>query len=241
MAVVQRLSKVARECNVGISTIVEFLHKKGIEMDMNPNTKVSEDIFELLKKEFKQDQNVKKASEELIDRRLKEKKESISIDSVQKNVEEEAEDESVSIDEIVGRTKKSAELKFVGKIDLDKPKTKEPERKIEEKAAEKEPAKEEPMAAPVEVKKEEVKPAAKTPEHIELKVDKPAESPMILQKLKHDAEEFLGENIDEAVITVPAYFSDAQRQATKDAGKIAGLNVKRIINEPTAEIGRAHV
>lgn len=59
-------------------------------------------------------------------------------------------------------------------------------------------------------------------------------SAMILQKLKHDAEEFLGENIDEAVITVPAYFSDAQRQATKDAGKIAGLNVKRIINEPTA-------
>jgi molecular chaperone DnaK len=59
-------------------------------------------------------------------------------------------------------------------------------------------------------------------------------SAMILQKLKYDAEEFLGENIEEAVITVPAYFSDAQRQATKDAGKIAGLKVKRIINEPTA-------
>lgn len=59
-------------------------------------------------------------------------------------------------------------------------------------------------------------------------------SAMILQKLKYYAEEFLGENIEEAVITVPAYFSDAQRQATKDAGKIAGLNVKRIINEPTA-------
>lgn len=59
-------------------------------------------------------------------------------------------------------------------------------------------------------------------------------SAMILQKLKYDAEEYLGENIEEAVITVPAYFSDAQRQATKDAGKIAGLNVKRIINEPTA-------
>lgn len=59
-------------------------------------------------------------------------------------------------------------------------------------------------------------------------------SAMILQKLKQDAEEYLGENIEEAVITVPAYFSDSQRQATKDAGKIAGLNVKRIINEPTA-------
>ncbi len=59
-------------------------------------------------------------------------------------------------------------------------------------------------------------------------------SAMILQKLKGDAEEHLGEKVTEAVITVPAYFNDAQRQATKDAGKIAGLDVKRIINEPTA-------
>jgi len=59
-------------------------------------------------------------------------------------------------------------------------------------------------------------------------------SAMILQKLKHDAEAKLGETITEAVITVPAYFNDAQRQATRDAGKIAGLDVKRIINEPTA-------
>ncbi len=59
-------------------------------------------------------------------------------------------------------------------------------------------------------------------------------SAMILQKLKADAEAYLGEKVTEAVITVPAYFSDAQRQATKDAGKIAGLDVKRIINEPTA-------
>jgi len=59
-------------------------------------------------------------------------------------------------------------------------------------------------------------------------------SAMILQKLKADAEAYLGEKVDEAVITVPAYFNDAQRQATKDAGKIAGLDVKRIINEPTA-------
>ncbi|MGM0498667.1 MAG: molecular chaperone DnaK [Bacillota bacterium] len=59
-------------------------------------------------------------------------------------------------------------------------------------------------------------------------------SAMILQKIKRDAEEYLGEDVEEAVITVPAYFSDAQRQATKDAGKIAGLKVERIINEPTA-------
>ena len=59
-------------------------------------------------------------------------------------------------------------------------------------------------------------------------------SAMVLQKLKQDAETYLGEKVNQAVITVPAYFTDAQRQATKDAGKIAGLEVLRIINEPTA-------
>ncbi|MBQ8130462.1 MAG: Hsp70 family protein, partial [Clostridia bacterium] len=59
-------------------------------------------------------------------------------------------------------------------------------------------------------------------------------SAMILMKLKADAEAYLGEKVTEAVITVPAYFSDSQRQATKDAGRIAGLDVKRIVNEPTA-------
>src|ERR1700726_1812168 len=57
---------------------------------------------------------------------------------------------------------------------------------------------------------------------------------MILQKLKKAAEDYLGQPVQDAVITVPAYFNDAQRQATKDAGRIAGLEVKRIINEPTA-------
>ena len=75
-------------------------------------------------------------------------------------------------------------------------------------------------------------------------------SSFILQKIKKDAEAFVGEKVEKAVITVPAYFDDNQRQATKDAGTIAGLDVVRIINEPTAaslafgldkEIGRAHV
>jgi molecular chaperone DnaK len=59
-------------------------------------------------------------------------------------------------------------------------------------------------------------------------------SAMVLQKMKQTAEDYLGEPVNEAVITVPAYFNDAQRQATKDAGRIAGLEVKRIINEPTS-------
>src|SRR5206468_2096378 len=62
----------------------------------------------------------------------------------------------------------------------------------------------------------------------------PEISAMILQKMKQTAEDYLGEKVTEAVVTVPAYFNDSQRQATKDAGRVAGLDVKRIINEPTA-------
>ncbi|MCJ7974092.1 MAG: Hsp70 family protein, partial [Candidatus Zinderia insecticola] len=66
------------------------------------------------------------------------------------------------------------------------------------------------------------------------KMAPPQISAEVLKKMKKTAEDYLGETVNQAVITVPAYFNDAQRQATKDAGKIAGLEVKRIINEPTA-------
>ncbi|MFP1463767.1 Hsp70 family protein, partial [Escherichia coli] len=66
------------------------------------------------------------------------------------------------------------------------------------------------------------------------KMASPQISAEVLKKMKKTAEDYLGEPVTEAVITVPAYFNDAQRQATKDAGRIAGLEVKRIINEPTA-------
>ena len=66
------------------------------------------------------------------------------------------------------------------------------------------------------------------------KMAPPEVSARVLQKMKQTAEDYLGEKVTEAVITVPAYFNDSQRQATKDAGRIAGLDVKRIINEPTA-------
>ncbi|URW79590.1 translation initiation factor IF-2 [Xiashengella succiniciproducens] len=193
MAVVQRLSKVARECNVGISTIVEFLHKKGIEIDMNPNTKVSEDIVELLKKEFRVDQSVKKASEELIDKLHKEKKETVSIENVHKTSNDEVEDDSLSIDELVGRSKK-IDVKVVGKIDLAKSKPQEPAPEVESKAAPEPPApvreapKPAPKPEPVAAKPEPVaKHEKKAPEHIDLKAEKTIEGPKVVGKIDLEA------------------------------------------------------
>lgn len=201
MAVGQRLSKVARELNVGISTITEFLNKKGVEMDANPNTKVSDDIVGLLKNEFRQDLNVKKASEELIDRKAKEKKEAVTIEDIQEEHEE------VSEVELTTRVSKNVDVKVVGKIDLNKPAPGKPEPKKE--APKTEPVKEKmPEPAPVKAetpketpkavaaekvekaeKVEEKKPVKHKPkiEHIPVRVDKPAEAPKVVGKIDLDA------------------------------------------------------
>ena len=188
MAVGQRLSKVAKELNVGITTITEFLLKKGVEMDANPNTKVPEDVFGLLKKEFRQDQNVKKASEELIDRKAKEKKEAVTLEDIQ---EEKIEDEKP----FTSRTKPSVDVKVVGKIDLDPPvapkkeapkvekPAEKPAEKIVEKPIEKEVQKE--VEKPAEpVKTEKAKPEI---EHISVDSGKPIEQPKVLGTIDLEA------------------------------------------------------
>ena len=127
---VTRLSKAAREFNVGISTIVEFLHKKGYDLDPNSNTKLPQEAYELLVKEYSSDLSVKKESEKLILKDLHRKKESLSIeDSPDKPETEEGEQEDeVMINDTSGVKKtvdikteyKKPDIKLVGKIDLEK-------------------------------------------------------------------------------------------------------------------------
>ncbi|MGE0088454.1 MAG: translation initiation factor IF-2 [Bacteroidales bacterium] len=140
-----RLSKVAREFNVGISTIVEFSHKKGFDLDSNPNTKVPEELYNLLVKEYSSDVSAKKESEKLSLSKLREKRETVSINDIhQKPGEEDADDDSSASDEEIlikdfnSRSTQSEskpiadKLKIVGKIDLDKKPTKtEPEKEVE--------------------------------------------------------------------------------------------------------------
>ena len=154
MAVGKRLSKIAKECNVGINTIVEFLHKKGFEIESNPNTKVSEEMYDLLKKEYRSDLTVKMESQKLVDRKHKGKKSSVSIDDLKESQHDEDEDEDIEdIEEVeerpvkpvgkkeekptaeVSSPKQKMDVKVVGKIDLDKKGPSE-ETKKEEKAKE---------------------------------------------------------------------------------------------------------
>jgi translation initiation factor IF-2 len=154
MAVGKRLSKIAKECNVGINTIVEFLHKKGFEIESNPNTKVSEEMYDLLKKEYRSDLTVKMESQKLVDRKHKGKKSSVSIDDLKESQHDEDEDEDIEdIEEDqerpvkpvgkkeekptaeVSSPRQKMDVKVVGKIDLDKKGPSE-ESKKEEKAKE---------------------------------------------------------------------------------------------------------
>jgi translation initiation factor IF-2 len=135
-----RLSKAAREFNVGISTIVEFLHKKGFDLDPNPNTKLPNEAYLLLLKEYSSDLNVKKESEKLILKDLHRKKESVSIEDLSEkgNNDDQDREEELLVKDVSAPMKsvdikteiKKPDIKLVGKIDLDKaskPKTVPPE------------------------------------------------------------------------------------------------------------------
>jgi translation initiation factor IF-2 len=127
---VTRLSKAAREFNVGISTIVEFLHKKGFDLDPDSNTKLPQEAYELLVKEYSSDLSVKKESEKLILKDLHKKKESLSIEDTPEKPESEdgEQEEDVIFNDLAGSKKtvdiktefKKPDIKLVGKIDLDK-------------------------------------------------------------------------------------------------------------------------
>ena len=97
-----RLSKAAREFNVGISTIVEFLGKKGHEIDSNPNSKLDPDLYELLQEEYSTDLNVKKESEKLTLKNLRERQESLSLDDVPEAAEQEESEELIITDHTTG-------------------------------------------------------------------------------------------------------------------------------------------
>lgn len=126
-----RLSKAAREFNVGISTIVEFLHKKGFDLDPNPNTKLPNEAYILLVKEYSTDISAKKESEKLVFKDLHRKKESVSIDDFsekQESEESEGDDDVLVKDSTVSKPSvdlkseiKKPDIKLVGKIDLEKP------------------------------------------------------------------------------------------------------------------------
>ncbi|OFX88179.1 MAG: translation initiation factor IF-2 [Bacteroidetes bacterium GWF2_33_16] len=187
-----RLSKVAREFNVGISTIVEFLHKKGFVLDSNPNTKVPEELYILLVKEYSSDVSAKKESEKLSLSKMREKRETISINDIHPAAEEDADDDS-SIPEqeilikdfssrsasLVSETKPAADrVKIVGKIDLEK------------KPAKAEPEKKESKPEPIEEQKPiEEKPAQKEKEEVveDKKTDQAKDSVKVVGKIDLDS------------------------------------------------------
>jgi len=198
-----RLSKIAREFNVGISTIVEFLTKKGYDVDPNPNTKVTEEIYEILIEEYSSDITVKKESDLLNLKNLREKKDTISINDIdqQKPSSEDIEEE-VFIKDPTAPSKmdiaeEEVEIKVVGKVDLDavsgKGKKKEEVKKTEEEPVQIEDEKKKPKAEPEkETKKEEAKASVKTEKEKPVKKPEP-----VADKKPERAEEVPVEKIPE--------------------------------------------
>lgn len=162
-----RLSKLAREFNVGISTLVEFLHKKGRDITSDPNTKVEPELYDILVKEFGEERHLKKESQKVSLKNLRDKKESVSIEDIDLHPSDEDSDSADVPDEVIVKTStetreifetptKKLEVKITGKIDLDAGKKKPAAPREEEKPAEKPVA--EALPKPEEaVKKEEPK------------------------------------------------------------------------------------
>ncbi len=218
-----RLSKVAREFNVGIHTIVEFLHKKGFEVETNPNTKVSEKMYNHIQNEYNTDLNVRKKSEELS--KQKPQKETISIEDVRKDlapsVEDKAKEKPKVVKPKVEKPKiekvealKTEEPKVLGKIDLDQfnkkkpvaePKKEEP--KKEEPKAET-PQKSSPAPAPAEKAEKKAEPKTKKEEK------KPVETPHIPTAKQNIEEPKVVGKIDIDSLTKPKK-AKAPRQGKK--------------------------
>ncbi|WP_439183948.1 translation initiation factor IF-2 [Carboxylicivirga taeanensis] len=177
MAVGKRLSKVAREFNVGLHTIVEFLQKKGFKVETNPNTKISDEMYSLLAKEYRGDSHVKKESEKLAKLKEKSKKESISLEDIRDDIEPVKEKEKP---DVKPTAKDESGPKVVGKVDLDALKPKKKEAPVEEA---KKPKAEQPKTE--QPKPEEPKSAkkpVKKPEHIPTKVE-PVEEMKVVGKI----------------------------------------------------------
>ncbi|MBN1821606.1 MAG: translation initiation factor IF-2 [Prolixibacteraceae bacterium] len=218
----KRLSKLAREFNVGIHTIVEFLHKKGYEIDSNPNTKVEDNLIQLLENEYKSDISLKKESEKIQLKSLRPKKEIISIEKTEEPAEEKVQEVKEEVKEkppVKPQEVKKAEpkpepkeiveekfevpkenkLKVVGKIDLEPRKPVKPVEK-EVPAKEVSVVKEEPVKVvekPVEVKENKIKVEAEKiiPEKTEVVTEKVEEKPVEVKKAEEPVEEHIDTNI----------------------------------------------
>jgi translation initiation factor IF-2 len=253
-----RLSKAAREFNVGISTMVEFLHKKGIDIDPNPNTKIPQEAYLLLVKEYSSDISVKKESEKLMLKDLHRKKETVSIDDVpEKPLGEDAErEEEVLVIDSSGLKQsvdiktevKKPEVKLVGKIDLEKAaKTEKPE-PVKKAESEKEEKK---KAAATEKKTKSV-PEAK--EEAESAAEKTAPRKVIEKEAEEEEKKTAaqsGESVEEPVPEETVELETADEEVFQeqdddiievfktDYKKITGPTVVGKINLPVEEKKKA--